>query len=561
MRLKKMTALGLAAVMGLSITACGGGNSAGNGGGAPAETTQAAAAETTAEALPEGVADTVSTRISRGDVAALEQEMVVSTHSSKDTLNVQLSGDPGTLFPYTKGAGNVTEIINREVCEPLFFHGYNFEIVPLLATSWEHPDELTYIFHLREGVKYSDGTDFVADDVKFSMQMNYDDTQLQQNVKSVDMDNVEIIDDYTIKIPLKEPDAYFMTELQGVAITKEETYKNSPDGFTEKPIGTGAYYVDEFVGGNRAVLKANPNYWGGEPAIKTVTFKVISDTAQRSIALETGEVDLLTELSQQDYSRIEADDRFNTIIRSGYKSDTLDFNCSENSICHDVKVRQAIAYAIDKAAIYAAVYQNKFGSIATAYPSDGMIDYDPKWEEGGYYATDLEKSKALLKEAGIAEGTKITIINNGDKTYSSVAEIVQAMLSQVGLNAEITSYERAVYNSIMDDAAGGWDIAFGSKTSPAGYVADMAHAYFEKAGINRCHYTNDEFNEWLLEAKKTEDDSKRAEITDKIVKVLQEDVPSLAFHRQAINYAWVKDLKGFNVYGQNNIRVKYLYFE
>ena len=102
---------------------------------------------------------------------------------------------------------------------------------------------------------------------------------------------------------------------------------------------------------------------------------------------------------------------------------------------------------------------------------------------------------------------------------------------------------------------------FASKTSPAGYVADMAHAYFEKAGINRCHYTNDEFNEWLLEAKKTEDDSKRAEITDKIVKVLQEDVPSLAFHRQAINYAWVKDLKGFNVYGQNNIRVKYLYFE
>lgn len=99
MRLKKMTALGLAAVMGLSITACGGGNSGGNGSGAPAETTQAAAAETTAEALPEGVADTVSTRISRGDVAALEQEMVVSTHSSKDTLNVQLSGDPGTLFP------------------------------------------------------------------------------------------------------------------------------------------------------------------------------------------------------------------------------------------------------------------------------------------------------------------------------------------------------------------------------------------------------------------------------------------------------------------------------
>ena len=561
MKLKKWTALGLAAVMGLSVTACGGGNSSSGGSAQPAETTQAAAAETTAAELPEGVPDTVSTRISQGDVAALAQEMVVSTHSTKDSLNVQISADPGTLFPYTKGAGNSTEIINREVCEPLFFYGYNFEITPLLATSWEHPDDLTYIFHLREGVKYSDGTDFVADDVKFSMQMNHDDTQLQQNVKSVDMDNIEIIDDYTIKIPLKEPDAYFMTELQGVAITKEETYKNSPDGFTEKPIGTGAYYVDEFVGGNRAVLKANPNYWGGEPAIKTITYKVISDTAQRSIALETGEVDLLTELSQQDYSRIEADDRFNTIIRSGYKSDVMDFNCSDNSICGDVKVRQAISYAIDKAAIYAAVYQNKFGSISTAYPSDGMVDYNPKWEEGGYYDFDIEKAKALLKEVGIAEGTKIVLVNGGDKTYASVAEIVQAMLSQIGLDAEIKSYEKAVYSSILDDAAGGWDIAFNSKTSPAGHVADMAHAYFEQHGINRCHYMNDEFNDLLLEAKKTEDEAKNAEITDKIVQILQDDVPSLAFHRQAINYAWVKDLKGFNVYGQNTIRTKYLYFE
>ncbi len=194
-------------------------------------------------------------------------------------------------------------------------------------------------------------------------------------------------------------------------------------------------------------------------------------------------------------------------------------------------------------------------------PSNGMIDYDPAWEQGGYYETNVEKAKALLAEAGIPEGTKVTIITNEDRTMLSNCEIIQAMIGAIGLEADILSYEKAVYNSVVDDETGGWDMATAAFTAPSGYVADMGHAYFAQEGINRSCYYNEELEKMVTDCVRIMDDGERKALTDKIVNILQEEVPAYAYTRQAVNWAWVKELKGFNVYGQNNVAVKCLYFE
>jgi peptide/nickel transport system substrate-binding protein len=551
---KKWAALGLAAMLcAASFFGCG-----------PAEnnTNQSPEASGTsvAETAPESSAATVDVKSAVGDEDALAQEMVLATATTKDSINIQISSDPGSLSPHKTAGGQSANLIYKQICEPLFDYGYNYEVVPMLAESWEKIDETHYIFHLRKGVKYSDGKDFTAKDVIFSIELFMADAAKKQYVKTIDLPNCKIIDDHTLEIALIKPDAYFMSCLKSVAIMNEEALASSPDEFAENPIGTGAYIIESYIGGNSATLTANENYWGGTPAIKTINFKVISDTSQRSIELETGGVDMVVELGQADYDRIEGDERFNTIIKPGYKSNSFYFNCSENSIFSDVKARQAVAYAIDNAAIFAAVYQNKFGSASTSFASNGMIGYDTKWEDS-YYGHDLEQAKTLLQEAGIVEGTAVQIITNDDKNNATVCEIIQAMLSQVGLAAEIVSYEKAVYNSIIDDEAGGWDIATNTFTAPSGYVADMAYAYFAQGGINRSCYKNDELEELVNRATEISDDTEQATVTDQIVEILQRDVPAYAYTRQAVNYAWVKELKGFNVWGQNELLVKYLYFE
>lgn len=491
-----------------------------------------------------------------GDADQLTHEMVMPTSSSKDTLNVQISSDPGSLDPYTTGGGVQAEVAYQNVCESLIDYGYDYQLVPVLAERWEDVDDTHHIFYLRQGVKFTSGKEFTAECVKWAIEMCKAHPQKQQWVKTIDIDNIKIIDDYTIEIPTTEPDAYFMSTLRSVKICHPDDY--TAEGFAEKPIGTGPYVVDEFVGGSYVVLKANEDYWGGAPAIKTVNIKVISDAAQRSIALETGEVDLVMELAETDYSRIEADDRFYSIIRPGFKSDSFYFNTTDNSIFGDVRVRQAVAYAIDKAAIFAAVYQGKFGSISTAFPSSGMIDYNPDWENS-YYNYDLEKAKSLLADAGIPEGTEIRIINDGNKAASTCCEIVQQMLNEIGLKASITSYEKAVYNSVVDDATQ-WDMATVNFTAPSGYTADMAFAYFAWEGINRTQLQNSELNDLVHEATTIVSDAERAEVTNRIVEILHAEVPGYAYHRQAIIWAWSKDLKGFNVWGQGSLRYQWMYF-
>ena len=569
MKLRKVMAVMLAASMSLGLAACGGSNAA------PAATTAAPAAAAPAESkAPETTAAPIEVREDAdsiekagakvlsgigGDADQLAHVMEMPVSSSKDTLSMQVPSDPGSLDPYTTGGGQAAEAIFQNVCEGLFDYGYDYQMVPELAESWEMSDDnLKCTFHLRQGVKYSDGTDFEPEDVLFAIKKCKDHPQKQQYVKNIDIDNIKIVDDHTIEIPLTQPDAYFFSTLKSVKISKEATY--TEEGFAEKPIGTGPYVVEEFVGGSYATLKANENYWGGAPAIKTINVKVITDAAQRSIELETGGVDIVSELAENDYGRIAADDRFNAIIRPTFKSESFYFNTTDASIFKDKKARQAVAYAIDKAAIYAAVYQNQFGSIATAFPSSGMIDYNPDCENS-YYNFDLDKAKALLAEAGIQPGTKISIINNGNKTASTNCEIVQAMLAQIGLEASITAYEKAVYNSVVDDAAGGWDMATVDFTAPSGYVADMAFAYFAWEGINRSKLQNSELNDLVHEATQIVDDVERAETTDKIVKLIQEELPGYTYHRQAVQWAWNKQLKGFNVWGQNGIRFKYMYFE
>ena len=216
--MKKSIAMVLAGVMAFSMTACGGGGNT-----------------TTAAAGGSGTTAAGSTAAAGGSEAGGSGE------NSDRALYVEISSDPGDLTPFGNNGTNPVRI-KGQIYERLYEYGYNYEVTPILAESWEQKDSTHWVFHLKEGVKFSNGNDFTASDMLFSMNLCKDGTVMSKKyVEFVDFENTKIIDDHTVEVALTSPDAFFFSGFCGVYMVDEESYNASGDGLASEPIGTGPY--------------------------------------------------------------------------------------------------------------------------------------------------------------------------------------------------------------------------------------------------------------------------------------------------------------------------------
>jgi peptide/nickel transport system substrate-binding protein len=370
--------------------------------------------------------------------------LIAGTLSAQDAvpqgeLVIALPNDPTSLFP-PRGAditaGNASSPLYNSVVRLT----YENEIVPELAERWEVSDDGTeYTFYLRQGVTFHNGEPFNAESVVATWEYGKDPTNdyAQDFAKVV---NVEVIDEYTVKLVTANPDPIFLTQLNGWAMLPPAYMAEvGIEGFELAPVGTGPFMFVERTPGDRIIYEANPNYWEqGLPKIARVTFRIVGDSTTRLAAIQTGEVDIVNRLSADEVSTLTGASNVDVIT---YPNDRVYYVAFKNigngagTPLEDTRVRQALNYAVNREGIISAIFSGA-ASLVTGFVMPTNLGFDDSLRP---YPYDPDQARALLAEAGYADGFEISMGCPTD-AYLNINEVclaVQRDLARVGIDVSV----------------------------------------------------------------------------------------------------------------------------
>lgn len=459
-KLIRLTALLLACVMIFSLVGCGGGS---DGGGA------SGGGETEAGLGIQSIGDD-GAQVTGGGSEAIESDRV---------LHVAVQNDSGSLFPYATVAGGFAFGAIRTIYDTLWDYTSDGQIEYLLCTGWEAGDEENeYILHLREGVNFSNGNPFTAEDVIFSMEVSNEDPQYFSNVDTVDFERTNIIDDYTIDLYFTEFDIGQFPGMMLMYIFDKESFDMT--SLASDPIGTGPYILDNYVTNSSMTVVANPDYWGEQPAIKQIEFHVINEASQQVNLLTTNELDY-TRISTEDvdYVRTLSDDYILWATQSGSATMAY-FNCSPDAPLGTNEARIAICHAIDVDRINDVCFNGlsepcRWGNTEACRDfEERFIDPEDPVYSVGY---DPELAAQEAEAAGLV-GQHLRIMTNGAESYINMAEIIQQNLQDIGIDSEIINYDQATYWGLLMDESN-FDIAMYMNGSPKNLCLDLFSAYLQ----------------------------------------------------------------------------------
>ena len=431
--------------------------------------------------------------------------------AAQSDITVGLQLEPPHLDPTSAAAGAIDQVVYSNVFEGLTRFASDGSIVPGLAKSWAiSADGLTYTFNLHEGVKFHDGTDMNADDVKFSLdRARAEDSTNAQKALFADIASVDVIDPMTVKLTLSKQNGNLLFNMawgDAVIVASE-----SIADIKSKPVGTGAFVFSNWVQGDRIELTRNPNYWGTPAKLEKATFKFISDPTAAFAAVMAEDVNAFMAFpAPENLPQFDADPRFKVLVGSTEGETILSTN-NKQAPFDNVKVRQALAHAIDRQAIidgamfgYGTPIGTHFAPHHPAYIDlTANSSYDP------------EKAKALLAEAGFADGFTTTLKLPPPSYARRGGEIIAAQLRAVGINVEISNLEWAQW---LEQVFRGKDfgLTIVSHTEPLDIgIYARPDYYFQ--------YESEEFNALMTELNSTTEEAKRTEILQAAQKKISAD--------------------------------------
>ncbi|WP_394926441.1 ABC transporter substrate-binding protein [uncultured Robinsoniella sp.] len=479
-----------------------------------------------------------------------------SSSEKKDNLVITVGSDFGDFSPFSTSSSAVS--VTYQIYEPLFNAGYDMEITPGLAESWEQIDSTHYTLKIRQGATDSAGNKFTAKDAVYTLNEYGKDAQNSGYVQNVDLEKTVASDEYTLELYFLEPNMYTFMNLSTVKMFTQAAWEASTDKMVTDPVGTGPYVLADFVSGSYAEVKARDDYWGGKPEMQTARFNVISEPSQATTALETGEADLVMKLQASDVDYINGKDGLTTLVDPGVQSMMMFFNMSESSVFKNKDLRQALCFAIDNAAINTVAY----GGLATPSVcpfSTEMTDYVKELDGEMYLTFDMDKAKALIKKSGLSGGN-IKIATDGSSQETAIAEIVQNTLIDLGFTVEINNYDSATIWDIADDASQ-WDLILNMGASPSGYGLDKLKAFL--GFLNWSQWSGAEYDKFMSLCdsairSETEEDYTAKEI--EAVQLVKDMVPVYTLVQLSNIYAF-KDNLNFKVWNRDGVLVKELKFE
>ena len=371
-------------------------------------------------------------------------------------------------------------------------------LVPSLAESWAAISDTIWELKLCRGVKFHDGTDFTAEDVKFTIERGKEQGASKAKLESIE--RVEIVDDYTVHLIMSKPDAdilYKLTDPNCVILSKnafetlseEEAYK----------IGTGPFTYNVWEQGDYLSLLRFDDYWEGPPKTEEIVIRNIPEAASRLIALQTGEIDICISPPQVDLHYIAEDPNLKLLQIPGANNRYIGIN-SAKAPFNDIRVRQAIAYGMNRKAFIEAVYEGN-----AAEHNNVMHPGNLFYKEIEGYQYDKEKALELLAEAGYPNGFSATIYSSSGTIQKTVATVMQAQMAEIGIKLDVQSLETATFNATVapgsdyDMCVNGW----------GGYVVGPDNALrnmFYTGGNNNNFGFSDEYVDRILDEAVTTSD-------------------------------------------------------
>lgn len=439
--------------------------------------------------------------------------------ATAQTVTVALKGEPNTLDPH-KVVGRQSEAFLANIFDGLTSRDADGSLRPGLAESWEQVDPTTWRFNLRQGVQFTNGEPFNAASVKYTLDRagnpeNPATTWSQLNT----IESVEIVDDYTVDIKTTDPDILLASrvgDLFGPMLPPQAT-EEAGDGFGTQPVGTGPFMVVEWVKNERMVLEANPNYWRGPASVDTIIVRPISEDAARVAALVAGEVDVIEGLPHVMVDLIE---RLPEVRPERVTASRVFYIAMDASVppLDDVRVRQALNYAIDREAIIDTLFGG-FGRPAATFVSAQAFGFDENVEP---YPYDPDRARELLAEAGHPDGFEIEFdyFTGSIADHYSLSQAVSGFWTDLGIDVKQNVYEIGVFQEKRG----------ADKAAPL-YVYSLGDVFLEPvwlaewlmAGDMSRRYDNPEARRLVEEITATFDNERRSELYSELQQIMKDD--------------------------------------
>jgi peptide/nickel transport system substrate-binding protein len=466
---------------------------------------------------------------------------------AKDKVVRWNNGDWKTMDPaYVTGVLESYVVMNIYAALVQWEYG-TMDVVPDLAESWDISDDgLTYTFHLRKGAQFHKGYgEVTAKDVEYSYNRILNPDTGAALVKNYQMiKEVKALDKYTARFTLRDPFAPLLmrlTAFKAGGIVPKAAVEKHGDKFGMNPVGAGPF---EWVSGNPRgdmVLKAFDNYYAGKPKLDKIIYPHITDNSVAYIAFEAGDLDVVNIQDPEILKRYKADPKIEVQTRPGLNINYIVMNTKQKPFS-DVKVRQAVAHAIDKKALIDTVLQGLATELTGPIPSD--CDYytaDVK-----KYPYDPAKAKALLKEAGYPNGFETTLYTFIWGPAVDVVTAIQGMLADVGIRAKIQADPPSTNLALVQE--GNTPIAFFRLTrssEPNAYLQTQLEP--GRMQWNFGHYNNPKVTDMLKKGVQTSDRAKREKIYHELQKIMMEELPDIWLYSDNVSVAYHPYVNGFKL--------------
>jgi peptide/nickel transport system substrate-binding protein len=475
---------------------------------------------------------------------------------AQTTLRIGLAEDPDILDP-TMARTYVGRIVFSAICDKLFDIDEKLNIVPQLALSHEtSADGKEVTIKLRPNVKFHDGEPFNAEAAKFSLERHLTFPGSFRKPELASLDHVDVVDPLTIKLVLKSPFSPLIAQLTDRAgmMLSPKAAKAEGDKFGLHPVCAGPYKFVERVQQDRIVLEKFADYWNKDNVfIDKIIYLPIVDATVRLANLKSGGLDLIERLLATDIKEVRADPKLklSTAIELGYQGITLNIGHDKNKgpLSQSAKVRQALDLAIDRQAINQVVFNGEFK------PGNQWVNPDHPYYQTAFpvRGRDVEKAKALIKEAGVATPIPVDFMVPKGAETEAVAQVVQSMAAEAGFDMKIRVTEFAT--SLKQAEAGEYQafmLAWSGRIDPDG----NSYVFLRSGGPqNYSAWTNADADKALNEARLVTDMAKRKQIYEKLTKLELNDEAILYLYHRRILIAQTKKLEGYKQMPDGLVRV------
>ena len=465
------------------------------------------------------------------------------------TVIAAISTEPDQLDPNSTTSYGSFQVLEN-VYDTLVQPDENLEMQPALAESWEtSEDQLTWTFHIRDGVTWHDGSDFTAEDVVYSYNRIIDE-ELAPSWRFSNVEEVSAPDESTVEIRVSSPSPNLLANIggyKGVAIVQRENVESGE--ITNNPIGTGPFAFEDYATGASISLSANGEYWDGAPAVDGVEFRFIGEPTTAIASLQSGDIHWTDNIPPQQADSLGTGDvEVGQVGSNDYWYLVLNGSREPWS---SAEARQAVSWAIDRDAITEATMFGKATVNQTAIPESSSFYYDY-----APYSHDPARAQELLTQAGVdpaATSIDLMVTSEYPETVAA-AQVIASQLGEIGISVTPRTVDFGTW--LDEQGQGNYDmlmLGWLGNIDPDDFYYSQHHT---DGANNHQHYSNPEVDRLLDEGRVETEDGPRKEIYDQVAQHIVDDASYIYLYNPDVIQAWSTDLEGYEARSDRAIRFK-----